>query len=282
MNALAIDCAGTRLVVSAKYGALVKNANFVPSIHDNKSEKKIALVCDVGMKQSETLLPAIDEIMKKLALSPSELDYSALCAGPGSFTGLRLAFAALKAIKMAHGVPIYAIPTLECYAFPYRALPCPALSVIDAKKNKFYAAVFSDSKEIVKAGDYTIEEIFSAIEASAEIVALERGIVCCGPDAKLFAERAAKLESDGAVTQNASEREKINNFCPRPQINNSRPRSASKLLINNIFVQDFCDVTTDALFALAEEKIARGEEPLKDYDGPRYLRASEAEEHLVK
>ena len=36
-------------------------------------------------------------------------------------------------------------------------------------------------------------------------------------------------------------------------------------------------VTTDCLFALAEKKITAKLPPLKDFDGPVYLRASEAE-----
>ena len=40
-------------------------------------------------------------------------------------------------------------------------------------------------------------------------------------------------------------------------------------------------VTTDSLFALAEKKITAKLPPLKDFDGPVYLRASEAEIKLT-
>ena len=39
-------------------------------------------------------------------------------------------------------------------------------------------------------------------------------------------------------------------------------------------------VTTELLFILAEDKISKNEEPLKNFDGPVYLRASEAEVKL--
>ena len=62
-----------------------------------KNDDKIAsLVLDIGMRQSEKLLPSIDFVLKQAELEPGDLDYTALCQGPGSFTGLRLAFAALK------------------------------------------------------------------------------------------------------------------------------------------------------------------------------------------
>ena len=36
-------------------------------------------------------------------------------------------------------------------------------------------------------------------------------------------------------------------------------------------------MTTEALVAITEDKISKGEATLKDFDGPVYLRASEAE-----
>lgn len=284
MKALALDTAATRFCIA------VKNESAV-----------ISAVYDIGMKQSETLLPAIDELMKKAGVLPSELDYAALCEGPGSFTGLRLAFAALKAISHAHNVPLYAIPTLEAYAFPYRVLPFPVASAIDAKKNKFYCACFERGEEIVTAGDYTVEAVAAnlenalavqqstrhgkrmaaaatagevtsesslhgthdevqsasnaALESSLRYTPVVRHIACCGPDAALFAKRMNALrESMQAQTA-----------------------AIAQLVFTPL---DFSAVTTDALFALAEKRIAQNESPLADYDGPAYVRASEAEEKL--
>ncbi|MBQ9494977.1 MAG: tRNA (adenosine(37)-N6)-threonylcarbamoyltransferase complex dimerization subunit type 1 TsaB [Treponema sp.] len=264
MKALALDTAATRFCVA------VKNESSV-----------ISAVYDIGMKQSETLLPAIDELMKKADVLASDLDYTALCGGPGSFTGLRLAFAALKAVSHAHNVPLYAIPTLEAHAFPYRALPFPVASAINAKKNKFYCACFERGSEIVKAGDYTVEAVAANLEnalavqqntrhgthnatQSASSVVAEsplhctaavRHIVCCGPDATLFAERMNALYEN-------------------------MPAHASAIAQLIFTPLDFSTITTDALFALAEERIAQSVAPLADYGGPLYLRASEAEEKL--
>ena len=66
MKAIAIDSAGTRLTVAAK-----------------NDDAVVASVYDIGMKQSETLLPAIDAAVSKAGLRIVELDYTALCRGPG-------------------------------------------------------------------------------------------------------------------------------------------------------------------------------------------------------
>ena len=96
MNALAIDCAVSRLTISAK-----------------KDEKIVAVILDIGMKQSESLVPTIDYVLEKIELSPAELDYTVLTNGPGSFTGLRLAISAVKSINLAYNIPVYGISSLE-------------------------------------------------------------------------------------------------------------------------------------------------------------------------
>ena len=110
MKALAIDSAVSKLTISAK-----------------NDEFSVSTVFDIGMKQSETLLPAIDYVLSKLNITTNDLDYLVLSKGPGSFTGLRLAFAALKSIEMAKNIPLYGISTLDTYSYHYQALPFPVL-----------------------------------------------------------------------------------------------------------------------------------------------------------
>lgn len=240
MKALTIDTAVNKFFIAAKNDNSIISTSF-----------------DIGMKQSETLLPTIEELLQKVHLTPSELDYTALCKGPGSFTGLRLAFSALKAFQLSFGTPLYALPTLQVYAHPYKNLTLPVASVIDAKKNKFYFSLFLKGNEIIKTGDYTLEEI-SSLTLSKEISSLVKSepnvatdILCVGPDACAFSSKMNALLTTGE--QNAKY-----TFTP---------------------VQ-FAHQTTDSLFALAEECIQNNVAPLPDYEGPLYIRLSEAEEKL--
>lgn len=45
-----------------------------------------------GFTHSETMLPEIDRLLEKAKLSISDIDIFAVSAGPGSFTGVRIAF----------------------------------------------------------------------------------------------------------------------------------------------------------------------------------------------
>lgn len=218
MKALAIDCAVTKLSVAAK----------------NESNM-IKLTLDMGMKQSEKLLLAIDYAMKEAGLSAKELDYTAVTLGPGSFTGLRLGLSALKAITLSGDIPLYGIPSLEAYAWPYKKAIETVLPVIEAKEDKFFYSFYIRGEKIRNEEDSEIEEILKQIDA-------ESSVLVCGPGAKAFVSR----------TNEITPLYSLHCFCPE---------------------NDCCE----SLFEIAEKMIAEKKEPLKDYDGPLYVRKSEAE-----
>ena len=218
MKALVIDCAASCMHIAAK------NDDF-----------KASISLDLGQKQSQKLLPSIDYILSQLELKASELDYTALTSGPGTFTGLRLAFSALKAIELAHNVPVYGIPSLEAYAFPYSCFDGTVVSVIDAKKDQFFAAIYQKGLEISAAEDTSAESVAAKLDKNKKIL-------LCGPDAKVFADELKKIDSSLKLT-----------------------------------VFDSQPVPTESLFTIAESMIEQKIEPLADYDGPVYIRKSEAE-----
>lgn len=218
MKALSIDGAIGRLTVCAK-----------------NDDYTFTSIYDIGMKQSQSIVPAIDYVLSKVELKPSELDYMTISVGPGSFTGLRLAISAVKAIELAYNIPVYGISTLSMYAYTFKDFELPVLSAIDANKNKFYAHLQDGNKEILKDDDWDIEKIILAVKKLKKII-------ICGPDSE-------KLK---AIIQEKNKKIKI--YTPQTNL-----------------------VTTDALFAIAEKNIADKIPPMKDFDGPVYLRASEAE-----
>ena len=59
-----------------------------------------------GAAHSSTLLPSIDMMMSAAGLTPADLAAVVVGAGPGSFTGLRIAAATAKGIVHALGIPL--------------------------------------------------------------------------------------------------------------------------------------------------------------------------------
>lgn len=220
MKALAIDCACSRMTVAAK-----------------NDDKTFTAIYDIGMRQSETLVPALDFAIEKCGLEKCSLDYTTLTIGPGSFTGLRLGISALKALECAFGTPVYGISSLEAYAYPYANLGLPVLSCIDANKDRFFAGLYKEGKSLLADGDYDIPYLAQALKNEEKII-------------------LAGFEKDTSKLKGLLEPE-------LPQI--------------KIILPPVSPVTTESLFALAEEMISQGKAGLQEYDGPVYLRASEAE-----
>lgn len=218
MKALAIDSAATCMVIAAK-----------------NDDDKATLSLDISMKQSEKILPAIDFVLQETGLTPADLDYTAISKGPGTFTGLRLGFSALKALSLSHNIPLYGIPTMDAYAYPYADFGGAVVSVIDAKKDQFFAAIYRGGKECMEPKDTNTEEVLKNLDA-------EESVLIVGQNADVFAEMLRSLAPTLDIR------------CFKFQL-----------------------PATDALFSLAEEKIAKKEAPLEDYDGPEYMRKSEAE-----
>ena len=137
MKALAIDTAISKISITARNG-----------------DKTVSETYDIGMRQSEVLLPAIISVMEKCALEVKELDFLSISQGPGSFTGLRIGYASMKAIEFAADKPLFAYSVLDVYAEPFLDLPFIIISAMDAHMEKFYLKAFDNGKCIVEEGDY--------------------------------------------------------------------------------------------------------------------------------
>lgn len=113
------------------------------------------------MKHSALLMPAVETLLEKCGLKIKDMDAIALSIGPGSFTGLRIGVAACKAMNLALGIPIVALPTLDVIAYNFidrkERVLCP---VIDAKKNKIYTCLYNAKEgKLHRLTDYMLTDM---------------------------------------------------------------------------------------------------------------------------
>jgi tRNA threonylcarbamoyl adenosine modification protein YeaZ len=109
------------------------------------------------LRHSAEIFPAIVELLNRSGRSPSDLDQVHLSIGPGSFTGLRIAVAAAKAMHLANGVRIVAVDSLDAIAANVKDAPLEGAfqsisedssrtlrlaTLLDAKRGQFYTAVY--------------------------------------------------------------------------------------------------------------------------------------------
>jgi tRNA threonylcarbamoyladenosine biosynthesis protein TsaB len=148
MNILAIDTATEILSVSVSTEAGV-----------------FSFEADAGTRHSELLFGAVDAVLGAAGVDREAVGLFACMKGPGSFTGLRIGFAAVKGMALALGKPTAAVPTLDCMAHRYSGAPLLCVPVIDAKRGRFYTALYRNGRRLTAYGDCPHEELAAMITA---------------------------------------------------------------------------------------------------------------------
>jgi tRNA threonylcarbamoyladenosine biosynthesis protein TsaB len=91
-----------------------------------------------GNRHSELALPMLESLFKNWGIKASNLDAIAFGAGPGAFTGLRIACGLAQGLALARGLPVIGISTLEALA--QEAGAARVVACIDARMREVYYA----------------------------------------------------------------------------------------------------------------------------------------------
>ncbi|HVY04778.1 MAG TPA: tRNA (adenosine(37)-N6)-threonylcarbamoyltransferase complex dimerization subunit type 1 TsaB [Burkholderiales bacterium] len=96
-----------------------------------------------GQRHSELILPMIAELLAEVDFKLARLDGIAFGAGPGSFTGLRIACGVAQGLALGAGLPVVPVGTLAALAEESGAER--ALACIDARMGELYHAAYQRS-----------------------------------------------------------------------------------------------------------------------------------------
>jgi tRNA threonylcarbamoyladenosine biosynthesis protein TsaB len=91
-------------------------------------------------RHSSLLLPMVDELLRESGLTLRQLDGIGYGAGPGSFTGLRIACAVTQGLAFGADLPVVGVSTLESIAEQTGA--DHVLTVLDARMAEVYWAAY--------------------------------------------------------------------------------------------------------------------------------------------
>jgi tRNA threonylcarbamoyladenosine biosynthesis protein TsaB len=101
---------------------------------------------DPEVSQSASLLSDINEALKEAGISLDEVSLFACASGPGSFTGLRIGIATLKALAASLKRPGVGIPTLQAVALAAGASQA-TVALLPAGRGEVFAQMFSVSSD---------------------------------------------------------------------------------------------------------------------------------------
>ncbi len=102
---------------------------------------------------SEKMLPQIDNMLAFAEVDINDADCFCVACGPGSFTGVRIGVAMVKAFAEATGKPCVSVSTLHALANNvgvFNGIICP---ILDARRNQVYNALFRGGESLVRICD---------------------------------------------------------------------------------------------------------------------------------
>ena len=97
-----------------------------------------------GQRHSELMLPMVESLLSSVRMSLARLDGIAFGAGPGSFTGLRIACGLAQGLALGAGLRLVGIGTLLAMAEVARRRHGArrVLAALDARMHEVYAAAY--------------------------------------------------------------------------------------------------------------------------------------------
>lgn len=133
---------------------------------------------------SEKLLPIVNETLIESGTDLDGINILASINGPGSFTGLRIGLATIKAFAQVKDLPIFSISSIDLISYcAYTKLEekkeSYILSLIDARNNRVYYGInklsFKDNKILIEkvkdVDNDTIDNVLSSIKDKDLVIA---------------------------------------------------------------------------------------------------------------
>lgn len=155
MNYIAIDTSGVNLTL------IVCKQNIISVHHDSSC----------GVKHSVELMPQLEKLIERANFNLKDADFFACVVGAGSFTGIRIGVATVKALALCFNKPVLSITSFDTLA--YNDISKDTLCVINAKHGHYYACGYSGGK-VVFEPSYVDEQQVKDLSKQFTIISFER------------------------------------------------------------------------------------------------------------
>lgn len=156
----------------------------------------LEVVALAGGTFSAQLIPQVAALLEKHGFKKSDLAGFAAASGPGSFTGLRVGLAAIKALAEVTRKPIAAVSLLEAVARSSSAQG-RVLAVLDAGRNQYYVGEYElHPKAAMKCERLLDMEELAAASRDCAVVTPSAQIASLGSAAGVRVEVVSPPRSD--------------------------------------------------------------------------------------
>ena len=132
---------------------------------------------DTGKNHSLELLPKTGELLAEKGLILADIDAFAVTIGPGSFTGLRIGLATVKAWCQAFAKPLIGISSLDAMA-KTGGNKGYVVPVFDARRNEVYTAIYFNGMRLCP------DRAVAPLVLANELKKIDSKITFCGDGLK--------------------------------------------------------------------------------------------------
>ena len=123
---------------------------------------------------------AVNRILQAGGCTLEQLEGIAVDIGPGSFTGLRIGVAFVKALVFRAKTAVIGVPSLDALAANVPMAPHRVCPILDAKQRKVYAALYQTRDGVMrKESDYqlvTLDELLPILDTDRPVILLGDGV----------------------------------------------------------------------------------------------------------
>jgi tRNA threonylcarbamoyladenosine biosynthesis protein TsaB len=148
------------------------------AIETSTPSASVALGDDTGLlaearlsmrvSHSESVMPDLVRLFEREKLSRGDIDAVVVGAGPGSFTGVRVAAAIAKGLCFAGGIRLYAYGGLLTVAAG-TGVPSRVCALLDARRDEVYAAAYSSTRPLREALEPSVLGIDRVLDRLAPV-----------------------------------------------------------------------------------------------------------------
>ena len=152
----------------------------------------------VERTHAESLVPMLERVRAACGLVYADFDAFAVTAGPGTFTGLRIALATARGLRIATKRPVVAVTAMEAVAAAQWDSDLPILVAMDARRGAVYLQAFdSGGTALDEPAVVTLDRVREAMP--------EGPLMLAGTGAELVAARTANARGDVVVAPGRGE-----------------------------------------------------------------------------
>lgn len=117
--------------------------------------------------QGNLLLRHIQEALDREKLKFGQLDLLAVVTGPGSFTGIRIGLATMRALSMAAKVPVVGISSFEMFGAP-EAGHINLIAIESWREELYFQAIDGKGDEVIPPVNVSPEDFLEKLEGIKE------------------------------------------------------------------------------------------------------------------